>query len=433
MTAEAAPLISHEPNGRPSRNASDPLPGETSANGLANSPGPGATSAASSAAATPVAANDSEVTAHSLSSVPPVTVDEVSRLSPQDDMDFLLHPLEVARGRTAAENYLNTCRSDESRRFAEEALETLATVISGGHCDSLGFPWQQVRPFHGAAALTILKEKGAPARIEALRCRRDTTRSYRVVPENYLPSQVQKIRTTLTKVIAACSDLGFVATDEELTPAPAKSKSAPKKAKSAATARLLGDGELRALSAACATFSNAEGSRDAVFFALVNCGLKIAEITSLTIESVRFSNKTGACSIVSKAGSQGARGRRVELTNDELICLEDWLDYRGNADGPLLCTLGRAGKIEGKRLTTALLKELCERRGKQAEVVDFVPNDLSRSAEALTQHRKAVRKRVAKESQNSPSTAERLLFDSAHSEAESTSETIRFPYLGLGL
>ena len=53
------------------------------------------------------------------------------------------------------------------------------SVISGGRCDSLGFPWQQVRPFHGAAALTILREKGAPARIEALRCRRDTTRSYR--------------------------------------------------------------------------------------------------------------------------------------------------------------------------------------------------------------------------------------------------------------
>jgi len=367
--------------------------------------------------------------------------DTFLQLSPQDAMDFLLHPTEIARGRTAAENYLNTCRNDESRRLAEEALETLATVISGGHCDSLEFPWQQVRPFHGAAALTILKEKGAPARIEALRCRRDTTRSYRVVPENYAPAQVQKIRTTLSKVIEQCSELGFVTmTEEPSEPTTAtasdKDKSAAKKSKSVAGARLLGDGELRALSAACSSSSNAEGSRDAVFFTLVCSGLKIAEITSLTIDSVRFSNKTGACSISTQAGSTGTRARRIELTNDELICLEDWLDYRGNKDGPLLCTLGRAGKVEGKRLTIAILKELCERRGKQAEVADFVPNDLSRSAEALTQHRKAVKKRAAKLSRNSPSTAERVLYDGAGGgvgEGTTDGEAIRFPFLGLGI
>ena len=416
MTAEVAPLSSAEPTGSHTENASGHSPSEIPTNGPVD------------------LANSSE-----LSSANPAP-ESFPKLSPQDDMDFLLHPMEVARGRTAAENYLNTCRNDESRRFAEEALETLATVISGGHCDSLEFPWQQVRPFHGAAALTILKAKGAPARIEALRCRRDTTRSYRVVPENYAPSQVQKIRTTLTKVIAECSDLGFVTTTEEIevaTPTKTtktKSKATAKKSKSSAGSRLLGDGELRALSAACSAFSNAEGSRDTVFFSLVNLGLKIAEITALTVESVRFSNKTGICSIVSQTGSSGARGRRIDLSNDELICLEDWLDYRGNADGPLLCTLGRAGKVEGKRLTTALLKELCERRGKQAEVADFVPNDLSRSAEALTQHRKAVKKRAAKAAQNSLSDAERALFDStAASETESNGEAIRFPFLGLGI
>jgi integrase len=416
VTAEAAPLISHEPTGTPGESFS----GHPSSEALTlDTHGTG---------------DRTDLSETSSQSLTPLTPDGFRRLSPQDEMDFLLHPLEVARGRTAAEDYLNACRNDESRRFAEEALETLATVISGGYCDSLEFPWQQVRPFHGAAALTILKEKGAPARIEALRCRRDTTRNYRVVPENYPPSQVQKIRTTLTKVIERCSELGFVATDEEPTIAtPTKTKSSTKKARSATAGRLLGDGELRALSAACSTSSNAEGSRDAVFFALVRCGLKIAEITGLTVESVRFSNKTGVCSIVSKTGSKAARGRRVELSNDELIGLEDWLDYRGNAGGPLLCTLGRAGKVEGKRLTTALLKELCERRGKQAEVVDFVPNDLSRSAESLTQHRKAVKKRAAKESQNSPSTAERVLFDGVSSEDDSNGEAIRFPFLGLGI
>jgi hypothetical protein len=355
-------------------------------------------------------------------------------LSPQDAVDFLLHPVEVARGRTAAEKYLGTFRSEESRRIAEEALETLATVISGGRCDSLEFPWQQVRPFHGAAALTILKEKGAPARIEALRCRRDTTRSYRVVPESYPPNQVQKIRTTLTKVIQECSELGFViGSDQAPSRADVIKSETKKKTKSAARGRLLGDGELRALGAACAAFDNAEGRRDAIFFALVNRGLKIAEITALTIESVRFSNKTGACSLLSRTGSSG-RGRRVELTNDELIGLEDWLDYRGDGDGPLLCTMGRAGKVEGKRLTMAILKEVCERRAKQAEVADFVPNDLSRSAEALTEHRKAMQRKAAKLAQAAPSSAEQLLYDGQSPAAFSVNgEGICFPFQGLGI
>ena len=354
-------------------------------------------------------------------------------LSPQDAIDFLLHPVEVARGRTAAENYLGTFRSDDSRRTAEEALETLATVISGGRCDSLEFPWQQVRPFHGAAALTILKEKGAPARIEALRCRRDTTRNYRVVPESYAPNQVQKIRTTLTKVIEQCSELGFVIGADQAPTASEVKNETKKKAKSAVRGRLLGDGELRALGAACAAFDNAEGRRDAILFALVNRGLKIAEITALTIESVRFSNKTGACSLLSRTGS-GGRGRRVDLTNDELISLEDWLDYRGDGDGPLLCTLGRAGKVEGKRLTMAILKDVCEKRAKQAEVPDFVPNDLSRSAEALTEHRKAVQKKAAKEAQAAPSSAEQLLYDGQSPAAFNVDgEGICFPFQGLGI
>ena len=146
------------------------------------------------------------------------------QLSPQDAVDFLLHPAEIARGRNAAESYLETCRTEESRRSAEEALETLATVISGGRCDSVEFPWQQVRPYHSAAALTILREKGAPARIEALRCRKDTTRSYRVVPESYPPAQVQKIKTTLSKVMEECSQLGYV---EEPAPSAAASSATP--------------------------------------------------------------------------------------------------------------------------------------------------------------------------------------------------------------
>jgi hypothetical protein len=356
------------------------------------------------------------------------------RLSPQDEVDFILHPTELAKGRRAAENYLSSFRSEDSRKSAEEALETLATVISGGKCDSLDFPWQQVRPYHGAAALTILKEKGAPARIETLRCRRDSTRSYRVVPEAYPPRQVQKIRSTLSKVIEEATELGFVPEDE---PKKAEAPGRKKKARRSTTsrARLLGDGELRALVAASAADGTVEGRRDAVFFSLVHRGLKIAEITALTLESVRFSNRTGLCTIVAKPARSGGRGRRVELSNDELIVLEDWLENRGDDAGVLLCTVGRAGHIEGKRLTTAKLKTICETRAQAAEVQPFTPNDLSRSAEALADHRKSVRRRAARQAADSMSEAEQALYlsSSAAEQEDEQGETIQFPFLGLDI
>lgn len=355
----------------------------------------------------------------------------VPELSPQDDADFLLHPVELAKGRRAAENYLSTFRSDDSRKAAEEALETLATVISGGKCDSVDFPWQQVRPYHGAAALTILKEKGAPARIEALRCRADETRGYRVVPDAYPARQVQKIRSTLSKVIEECEELGFLPEDAEAeSAAPRKPRKTSKKT-ATPRGRTLGDGELRALVAACAADGNAEGYRDAVFFSLVYRGLKIAEITGLTPESVKFSSKTGACTITARPKG-GGRGRKVELSNEELIVLEDWLDHRGQDTGPLLCTLARGGKVEGKRLTTAMLKTLCEERAQQAEVPVFTPNDLSRSAEALTNHRKAARRKANRLAQQTLSSAEKALYLPAdESDEDALNQTIQFPFLGL--
>lgn len=357
----------------------------------------------------------------------------VPKLSPQDSVDFLLHPTELAKGRRAAENYLSTFRTEESRRAAEEMLETLATVISGGKCDSVEFPWQQVRPYHGAAALTILKERGAPARIETLRCRKNASRSFRAVPTSYPPREVQKIRSTLSRVMEQCNELGFLlgetVSHEVRTRGPAQIKG---RAKPAQRNRLLSDGELRALISACASDGTALGCRDAVFFALVYRGLKIAEIVGLTLESVRFSNKAGVCTIATSPGSSGGRGRKIELTNDELIVLEDWLDHRGDAGGPLLGSFAKTGKLDGKRLTTAMMVVVCDERARQAEVAAFTPTDLSRSADALTDHRKATRRSAARDHVDLHTAADRILFE-PEEDSEMESEMIRFPFLGLGI
>ena len=168
-----------------------------------------------------------------------------------------------------------------------------------------------------------------------------------------------------------------------------------------------------------------------MFFSLVYRGLKLAEITGLTPDSVKFSNKTGACTIAARPRG-GGRGRKIELSNEELIVLEDWIDHRGEQAGPLLCTLGRGGKVEGKRLTTAILKEVCEERAKQAQVPTFTPNDLSRSADALTNHRRAAKRKAARAAAASLSNAEKALYlPPSAAEEDDLSKTIQFPFLGL--
>ena len=401
----------------------------------ARSEASGETNGPLSVSRSPDSSNSSSEPSNVLNISPPISP-PVPQLSPQDPADFLLHPVEIEKGRRAAEKYLSSFRNEESRAKAEEALETLATVISAGKCDGLEFPWQQVRSYHGAAVLTILKEKGAPARVETLLCRRDSTRNFRVVPECYPPRQVQKIRSTLTKLIEECGELGLIdepGVQPTVTPPKRKgsTKSSKKPSKKSASGRSLSTGELRALMATCAATAKPDGYRDAVFFALVHRGLKIAEITALRVDSVGVSARTGRCNIVIRPAN-GGRGRRIELTNEELIYLEDWLDLRDGDEGPLLCTVSRSGKIEGKRLTLAALKEICNQRAEEAQVEPFTPNDLSRSAADLVGHRKAAQRKAAKLSQKASNAVDQLLFDGkAPANTAPQGETILFPFLGL--
>ena len=258
-----------------------------------------------------------------------------------------------------------------------------------------------------------------------------------MVPEAYPPRQVQKIRSTLTKVIEECCELGFV--EAEASEATRTATTPPRKTKARKTApprlpaRTLGTGELRALMASCAARGGAQGYRDAVIFALVYRGLRTSEITALGIDSVRV-DKHGRCQIA-VASKSGGRPRRVELTNEELIYLEDWLDLRDALEGPLLCTLGKNNRPEGKRLSLALIKEICEQRAEQAEVAPFSANDLTRTAEAITQHRKTARRRNHRHARAALDVVENLLFEGQADDADAhpDGEPIQFPFLGLNV
>ena len=342
-----------------------------------------------------------------------------------DSADFCLTPEEVEKGEQAATVYIASLRDDEGRRGAEEALGTLATVISGGVCDDLRFPWHQVRAYHCALALSIVKGRGAPTKVELLRCRHDDTRKFQQVPEVYETKHVQRMRVSLRRVIEECCNLGFI-DEAELDQArlPARSNAKGNGKTKAPRERVLTEAETHALLSACAMGRGSTRCRDALMISLAwEGGLKTVDLINLGLSCLDFDNRQGHMTVKVKA-SGAKRARRVPLGNDELIALEDWLEVRGRAEGPLFCPVVRGRPFIG-RLSAADVKKLCDERAAQAGVLAFSPNDLAKcgphGAESLRRKRNEVKE--ADIPVLSP------LYGAATDEVKAPGpERIRFPY-----
>lgn len=297
--------------------------------------------------------------------------------------DFILTPDEVAKGAKAVESYLESLKPGDGRRSAEDALQTLALLFTEGLCEARDFPWQQVKAYHGTAAINILKEQGTPARLEALRFERDPVRKYRQVPTEYAPKHVQKLRNSLRRVLRECHKLGFLSDEERAAamdlPKAEDGKRPPK-------GRILTESEFRALTSACQVDQTPSGNRDALICSLgYQGGLQVSEIIALNLTDMRYDTRRGQVIVYVKGskgkGNKTSRGRTVPLQNGALISLEDWLAARGDADGPLLCPIRKGGrKVEIRRMTATAIRLCCNKRAEQAGVAPFSPNDLRRSA-----------------------------------------------------
>lgn len=339
--------------------------------------------------------------------------------------DFCLSPDELAKGEQAAETYLNSMKTNEARRSAEDALDILAAVISGGVCGGKRFPWHQVRAYHGALAISIVKEKGAPAHIEALRCRHDDKRKYQQVSESFKTKDVQRMRTSLSAVLAECWNLGFISDEEmDLAVRPPKGKSARKSARE----REITDGEVRAMLASCDMDSTVAGTRDALMLGLAwHGGLKTVDLINLTLDAVGFNQKAGRSTIRHKAPGT-KKTRAIPLKNEDLIRLEDWLEARGRAAGPLFCPINR-GHIDAKRMSAAQVREFCDQRAEQAGVLPFAPNDLARCSPYAAREAARRKKRPGSAEQRPVASVSPLYEDlTPAGPVEDEVERISFPY-----
>ncbi len=335
--------------------------------------------------------------------------------------DFTLEPEPVQMGAQAVESYLASLQPGDGRRSAEDALQTLALLFSDGACEANDFPWQQVKAYHGAAAINILKQDGTPARLEGLRFERDPTRKYRQVPPAYSPPHIQKMRNSLRRVLNESHKLGFL-TSEERDLAIALPKADRKRP---ARGRVLSASEFRALTSACNVDRRVRGNRDTLILGLgYQGGLFVNEMVALTVHDLKYDTRRGQVTVYVK-GAKSARGRTIPLRNGALIALEDWLAARGDADGPLLCPVRKgSAKVEIRRMTAGGIRLVCLTRAEEAGVEPFSPNDLRRSA-VLRGAAGRARKARTPSTANPPSA---LYAVESEPEEEEGVERVLFPY-----
>ncbi len=346
-----------------------------------------------------------------------------------ESADFILDPDEVARGARAVQSYLETLKPGDGRRSAEDALQTLALLFTDGVCEACEFPWQQVKAYHGAAALNILKEEGTPAMLESLRFNRDQSRKYRQVPPAYSAKHVQKLRNSLRRVLSECHKLGFLTADERDA-----AINIPKAdGKVSSRGRILGASEFRALTSACDVGKSPQGPRDSLVVSLgYQGGLRVNEMVALQLKDMKYDSRRGQVTVYVKGtklkGTKDSRGRTVPLQNGALIALEDWLEARGDKSGPLLCPVRKNRKVEVRRLTATAIRQCCNRRAEEAGVAPFSPNDLRRSAVAARTDGRARRARQAKEAASAVPSSPLFAVGGDTGPVVARREGVLFPY-----
>lgn len=256
-------------------------------------------------------------------------------------------PAPEAAGQNPAAVYLARL-SEGSRRTMRGALDVIASELSGGQHDAASAPWGAVRYEH----------------VQAVRAR---------LAERYAPATANKHLSALRNVLKEAWRLGQISAEDyhrAVDVAAVRGNSEPK-------GRALTLAEAQAVFAACLERGGAAGARDAALFAvLYGCGLRRSEAVGLDRDDYHANGGEGPRLIVR---GKGRKARTAYLDPGTGAALADWLQWRGEDSGPLLCPVGKGGRIELRRMTDQAAYYAVERARKRAGVEPFTPHDLRRS------------------------------------------------------
>jgi integrase/recombinase XerD len=253
-----------------------------------------------------------------------------------EPLPLTLHPVAV---------YLNGL-APGSRPTMRQALDAIASILTGGEADALTLDWAQLRYPHTAAVQAVLVSR-------------------------YQSATAQKMMCALRRVLAEARKLQLMDAEEL-----AVAIELPKiKSSGRLRGRALSQDEIGALMSVCASDSTVQGVRDAALVAVLRgAGLRRAEVVKLTLKD--FDLETGALEV---RQGKGGKDRTVYLPDGAISFVEAWLAVRGRVPGALLCPIRKGGGIEMRHMTPQAVLLILQKRSQQAGVESFSPHDFRRT------------------------------------------------------
>jgi site-specific recombinase XerD len=192
----------------------------------------------------------------------------------------------------------------------------------------------------------------------------------------YSPNTTNKILSALRGVAKQAWLLGYMSAEEYQRIKAIKNV----QSSSLPAGRLVTQGEISALFAACAADSSPAGIRDAaVLGLLVGLGLRRAEVAAILLSDLQISEERWELTVRGK----GRRQRLLWLVNGVRWAVEDWLALRGSGEGPLFVAIRKDGSVlslgEDAGLSDQAIYKILSKRAEEAHVEELTPHDFRRT------------------------------------------------------
>lgn len=256
------------------------------------------------------------------------------------DLPLLRYPIE----RHPLLVYLRRLRPS-GRRTQHSALKKIARAITTDRLEAEELPWHLLRYQHTAAIRDWLAASQRPG-----------------TANTYL--------SALRGVLKECWRLDWMSTDHYLRAVeldPVAGSSVPR-------GRHLGGGEVRALFEHLAQDPRPIARRDAAALALLlGAGVRRSELAGL--QRQELDTDSGRILVRGK----GRKERVAWLAPSALPAVGDWLQVRGDHQGPLLNPVRKGGRLQAGGLSAQAVYDLCRRLVRAAAVAVATPHDCRRT------------------------------------------------------
>lgn len=240
--------------------------------------------------------------------------------------------------------YLSTL-SPGSEPTMKRSLNLVAQLLTNNEADYLTLDWSALRYKHTAAIRAALVK-------------------------NYEPATVNRVLCALRRVLKEALRLELISPVDYARAVDIQSVKARKELRG----RALSQDEIDSLMTVCFSDITPAGFRDAALIAILRgAGLRRAEVVKLDLKDF---NNDGEIKIRS---GKGRVDRTVYLSLSAIAVVNDWIEIRTNAAGPLLCQVNKSGRVVIQRLTPQAVLFILQKRGEEAAIESFSPHDMRRT------------------------------------------------------